>query len=162
VGNEVTVWVAVIVCNGVAVGVAVWVCVDVSVGVAGTVVVGLRPVLGEVSVLLEGLGAGEPDIVGEITFGVLDPPEQPVIATEASMVNVPKLTAVSLALSAVPAMVVRSFIEPPHVPGRWQFFPPVLASQTGTEEKTRGVSSRRPRWPEAGRRKRRQLNHKAR
>jgi hypothetical protein len=118
-GNVVTVWVAVTVGSGVCV--TVWVLVGVFVGVAGTVVVGVRPVPGEASVVVvgEGLDVGEPDTDGENTVGVVvPPPEQPVTAAEASMVNVPKLTAVNFALSAGPAMVVRPIIEPPHAPGR--------------------------------------------
>jgi hypothetical protein len=34
------------------------------------------------------------------------------------MVIVPQQMTVSLAPSAVPALVVRTFIEPPHAPGR--------------------------------------------
>ena len=44
---------------------------------------------------------------------------QPETAAEPSMVKVPKPMAVSLVLSAVPVMVVRTFIQPPHAPTRF-------------------------------------------
>jgi hypothetical protein len=43
---------------------------------------------------------------------------QPATATDARMVTVPQPTTVSRTLGAAPAMVVRTFIEPPHAPGR--------------------------------------------
>ena len=45
---------------------------------------------------------------------------QAEIAAEASMATMPQLAAVSLAPSPVPAVVVRTFIEPPLASGRWR------------------------------------------
>jgi hypothetical protein len=60
---------------------------------------------------------------------------QPETAAEPSMVKVPKPMAVSLVLSAVPAMVVRTFIQPPHAPTR---FPRSRHCKPVSEAKTRG------------------------
>ncbi len=43
---------------------------------------------------------------------------QPATATDARMATVPQPTTVSRTLGAAPVMVVRTFIEPPHAPGR--------------------------------------------
>jgi hypothetical protein len=56
---------------------------------------------------LVGVGEGEDDVQAEI-------------AAEASMVKVPQPMAVNLALSPVPAVVVRTFMKPPHASGRWR------------------------------------------
>ena len=45
--------------------------------------------------------------------------EQAESATEANTVKAPQPAAVSLVLSTVPAMVVRTFMEPPRGSGRW-------------------------------------------
>jgi hypothetical protein len=45
-------------------------------------------------------------------------PEQAAIVTEASAIRIPQPTAASLALSLVPATVLRTFMEPPHASGR--------------------------------------------
>jgi len=63
-------------------------------------------VLGEV--LSPGENEGDPAEVG------VDPPVQAESAAEATMVVVPQPMTVNIALSPVPAMVVRTFMEPPH------------------------------------------------
>jgi hypothetical protein len=45
-------------------------------------------------------------------------PEHAAIVTEASTATMPQPTAASLALSLVPAAVLRTFTEPPHASGR--------------------------------------------
>jgi hypothetical protein len=57
--------------------------------------------------------------------------EQAERATEASMVKAPQATAVSRTLSTVPAMIGRTFIEPPQGSGRRRIYFPVPAAQTG-------------------------------
>ncbi|MGO8888874.1 MAG: hypothetical protein ACLQB1_04055 [Streptosporangiaceae bacterium] len=52
------------------------------------------------------------------TVGVEVDPLQAETATGASRVRAPQHTAVSLARNAVPAIVVRTFMGPPHAPGR--------------------------------------------
>ena len=52
------------------------------------------------------------------TVGVEEDPLQAETATGASRVRAPQHRAVSLARSAVPAIVVRTFMGPPHAPGR--------------------------------------------
>jgi hypothetical protein len=66
----------------------------------------------------------EPVTEGE-NIGGVEPGEdvQPATAAEPSRVKVPKPMAVSLVLSAVPAMVVRTFIKPPHAPSSGKPFP---------------------------------------
>jgi hypothetical protein len=59
-----------------------------------------------------------------------DDPEQAESATEPSTVKAPRPAAVNLALSIVPAMVVRTFMEPPHRPGRWRPCLRIPASET--------------------------------
>jgi len=61
-------------------------------------------VLGEV--LSPGENEGDPAEVG------VDPPVQAESAAEATMVVVPQPMTVNIALSPVPAMVVRTFMEP--------------------------------------------------
>jgi hypothetical protein len=91
---------------------------------------GLAVGLGLVVVLGLGLTLGEPDAVavaGEPAEvedeGVGSAPEDGVpehaaIVTEASAITIPQPTAASLALSLVPATVLRTFMEPPHASGR--------------------------------------------
>jgi hypothetical protein len=47
-------------------------------------------------------------------------PVQAETAAEASMTMAPQPMTANLALSPVPAMVVRTFMEPPQAPGRWR------------------------------------------
>ncbi len=81
----------------------------------------------EVAPLLAVLLAAAPAVAEPVTEGekmagvvVDEEPEQAESATEPSTVKAPKPAAVNLALSTVPAMVVRTFMEPPHRPGRWR------------------------------------------
>jgi len=70
-------------------------------------------VLGEV--LSPGENEGDPAEVG------VDPPVQAESAAEATMVVVPQPMTVNIALSPVPAMVVRTFMETLLMrPGRWR------------------------------------------
>jgi hypothetical protein len=123
--------VAVLVTVAVAVGVAVAVCdaeaVDVMPGVLGVAVLPEETVPPEETVLpgeagapAEPVAVAEPVTEGEKTVGV-DEDEvevQAETAARASRVRAPQQTAVSRAPSAVPATVVRTFIEPPHARGR--------------------------------------------
>jgi hypothetical protein len=84
------------------VAVAVAVAVAVLVGVAVDVAVAVP----------------EGEDVGSVTPGV--PPEQAEIAAEASMATMPKLRAVRLARSPVPAAVACTFMKPPHPSGKWR------------------------------------------
>ena len=76
---------------------------------------------------------GEMVTEGEKTVGVLGDEDdvQAETATGASRVRAPQHSAVSLALSGVPAIVPRTFMNPPHAPGRLRLFFPVPASGTG-------------------------------
>ena len=81
--------------------------------------------------LVTALAVAEPVTEGEKMAGVVvdEDAEQAESATEPSTVKAPKPAAVSLALSTDPAMAGRTFIEPPHRPGRWRpcFRIPALA-----------------------------------
>jgi hypothetical protein len=88
-----------------ALGVALAVPLDKIVGVAETVLPGENEV---------GVAEGEDAVQAETD-------------TEASMVKVAQLMAVDLALSLIPAMVVRIFMGPPHASGRWLARLPVPA-----------------------------------
>jgi hypothetical protein len=64
----------------------------------------------------------EPDSVGGNT-DVPDPPEvQAETTPETSTAKMAQPTAVSVALRAIVAIAVRTFIEPPHAPGRCRSF----------------------------------------
>ena len=81
--------------------------------------VGVTPLLAVL--LMTALAVADPVTEGEKMAGVdVDDAEQAETATEASTVKAPQPTAVSLVLSTVPAMVVRTFMEPPRGPGRWR------------------------------------------
>ena|SRR5215469_11541586 len=68
--------------------------------------------LGDSDGVGEALSPGEND--GDPAEGGVDPPEQAETAAEATMVMVPQPMTVSIALSPVPATVMRTFMEPPH------------------------------------------------
>ena len=108
-GATVGVGVGVGVENGVGVGVGVDVAVGVPVGVpvsfAGRLTGG--DVAGVPSVIV---------VVADAAGGV--DPEQAEIAAEASMAMAPKPMTLNIALSPVPAMIVRSVMEPPHASRR--------------------------------------------
>ena len=82
--------------------------------------------------LAAALAVAEPVTEGEKMAGAFvdDDAEQAESATEPSTVKAPRPAAVSLALSTVPAMVVRTFMEPPHRPGRWRPCFRIPASET--------------------------------
>ncbi len=117
-----------------AVTVAVTVCVtgagepEVTPGVPDAVDVAVLPdgdVLPGEGVWPEEAGAvadpvGEMVTEGEKTVGVVGDEDdvQAETATGASRVRAPQHSAVSLALSGVPAIVPRTFMNPPHAPGR--------------------------------------------
>jgi hypothetical protein len=109
---------------------AVLVTVDVAVAVLGAGELELTPGVPDATVLPdEGELPDEADAVtdpvgemvtdGEKTVGVEDEDEvHAETATGASRVRAPQHMAVSLALSGVPVIVLRTFIDPPHAPGR--------------------------------------------
>ena len=106
---------------GVADADAVRVTVGVAEGDTDLLADGLALGLAErLAVLLDEVdGVGEVDLAGENEEDAaakgLDPdPEQADTATEASMVMLLQPMTANFALSPVPAMVVRTFIEPPH------------------------------------------------
>ncbi len=141
----------------VAVALCVTVAVAVVVGRLDGLTVALVPVLGETDpavpvavaeTVIEGVKVG--------TVGEEEDDVQPEITPEATMVKVPQPMAVSRTLSAVPAMVARTFIEPPRAPGRTVNPFPVPASEnrigTGKQLATRYY----PGGPKAGLPKHRQ------
>jgi hypothetical protein len=115
----------------VAGAVAVLVTVAVAVAAPGAGVLELTPGVPDATVLLdEGELPEEADAVtdpvdevftdGEKTVGV-DEDEDEVhaeTATAASRIRAPQHMTVSLARSGVPAIVLRTFMDPPHAPGR--------------------------------------------
>jgi hypothetical protein len=94
-------------------------------------VLALGVVLGAVplAVPVGSVGPTDPDTVTDGMVGdVVDvPPVHAVIAVEASMASAP--APASLAVSAIPAKVMRPLIEPPHPPAAVVRFP-AMASQT--------------------------------
>ena len=70
--------------------------------------------------------------------GVVVPevPEQAESTTQARMAETPQPTAVSRTLSTVPAMVVRTFMEPPGGSGGWRICFPIPAPETTSEQKS--------------------------
>ena len=84
------------------------------------VAVGLTPLLAVP--VMTALAVADPVTEGEKMAGVDEDEdaEQAEIATEANTVKAPQPAAVRLVLSTVPAMVVRTFMEPPCGPGRWR------------------------------------------
>jgi hypothetical protein len=71
-----------------------------------------------VEVLPSEAGAMVSDGAKVDTVGVEVDPLQAETATAASKVRAPQHTAVSFTRNAVPAIVVRTFMGPPHAPGR--------------------------------------------
>jgi hypothetical protein len=118
VGNRVADWVGVAVGSRVEVGVAVVVCVTVGVADddADALSEELAAELGESDTepLVPALTLTDPVTEGENVGGVEveEPPEQAESPTEASTVKVAQPMAVSRTLSAVRAMVARTFIAP--------------------------------------------------
>jgi hypothetical protein len=102
--------------DAVAVGEAVAVTAELAEGLV--LAVGVTPLL---AVPLT-LAVADPVTEGEKMAGVDDDEEaeQAESATEASTVKAPQPAAVSLVLRTVPAMVVRTFMEPPRGSGRWR------------------------------------------
>jgi len=74
----------------------------------------------------------ETDAPGENGVGVGEGEDavQAETDADASVTNVPQPMAVNLALSPSPAMVARSFMEPPHVSVMWRTRFPVPVSET--------------------------------
>jgi hypothetical protein len=98
-------------------------------GVSEGLALALGEALGEALALGLALAEalGEAEDVGSAPEDVADVQAERV--TEASMAKMPP-TAASLALNPVPAGVVRTFMEPPHAPGKWQPGFPDPASET--------------------------------
>ena len=81
----------------------------------------VEPCAGEVVPLGSGRGIVPEMVTDGVkvgTVGVEEDPPQAETATGARRVRAPQHRAVSLARSAVPAIVVRTFMGPPHAPGR--------------------------------------------
>jgi len=74
--------------------------------------------LGELDAVADGLvvDEGGAEVVGSAPEE--GDPEHAAIVTEASTVTMPQPTAASLGLDLLPAMVLRTFMEPPHASGR--------------------------------------------
>jgi hypothetical protein len=107
-------------------------------GVSDELAEELALVLGEVAPVVPlglVLGVADPVSAGKNGVGVAEGEDvvQAETDAEASMVKVAQLTAVSLALSPVLMMIVRTFMGPPHASGRWRTRFPVLLP----EEKSR-------------------------
>jgi hypothetical protein len=107
-------------------------------------------VSGDAVVAEEGVLAKEAPLVtvGEmIVGGVVDVDEvHAETATGTSRVRAPQQRAVSLALSGVPAIVPRTFMDPSSCAGQMTIVFPFPAAETGIpERKTRNRSGRRPR-----------------
>jgi hypothetical protein len=111
-GGEV---VTVTVGNTVVVGDTVTVGDAVAGGEADVPGKGLVLVVGAVPLPAVPLAVADPVTEGEKMAGVVgeEPPEHAEIPTEASTVRTPKPAAVNRVLSTVPAMGVRTFMEPP-------------------------------------------------
>jgi hypothetical protein len=95
------------------------------------------------------LAVAEPVTEGEKMAGAVvdEDAEQAERATEPSTVKAPRPAAVSLALSTVPAMVVRTFMEPPHRPGRWR---PCFRSRRQKHFRIPAAETGRRRKPRSG------------
>ena len=94
-------------------------------GVADRDADGLTLALGVVTLAVrldKAVGVAEMLAPGENLVGAAEGEDavQAETAAEARMVKVPHPMAVNLALSLVPAVVVRTFIELPHASGRWR------------------------------------------
>jgi hypothetical protein len=77
------------------------------------------PAEAEVPEDAETVPVGEVVTVGEMIVGLVDEDEvQAETATGASSVRAPQHSAVSLAPNGVPAVVPRTFMDPPPAPGR--------------------------------------------
>jgi hypothetical protein len=142
-------------------GATVIVCVTVTSGVAGDVDGDEAEVTPGVEVLPDGdvtpERADAPDavpvitdgekIVGGAVGGAVDDPEvQAETATRARRVRAPQHRAVSLALSGVPAVVPRTFMDPSSCARQMTTVFPLPAAETGiSERKMRDRSGRRPR-----------------
>ena len=97
----------------------VLVTVEVTVGSADGLVPGLGVTAPSV-LLIVALAVADPVTEGEKIAGVVGDEDdvQPEITTEASRVTAPQPIAVNRTLPAVPAVVVRTLIEPPRAPVR--------------------------------------------
>jgi hypothetical protein len=109
--------------NGLAGGLGVADGVALALGVADGVAGVLALALGVVTLAVpldKAVGVAETLPAGENLAGAAEGGDavQAETAAEASMVKVPQPMAVNLALSPVPAVVVRTFMEPPHASGR--------------------------------------------
>jgi hypothetical protein len=79
------------------------------------------------------VGEAEPVTDGVKMAGVVveEVPEQAESTTQAKMAETPQPTAVSLAPSIFPAMVVRTFMEPPGGSAGWRICFPIPAPENG-------------------------------
>ena len=119
---------------GVTVLLGVTVGLEVGLGVTVGLEVGLGAPLDEAVAVAEALA--EDDDVGRRAEGEDDVVQAETVA-EASMIKMPQPTAASLALSPVPPMVARTFMEPPHASGRWRPCFPFLPQKPASERQPR-------------------------
>jgi hypothetical protein len=92
-----------------------------AVGDASAVLAGVVPALAEKLIVESGAGelpAASEDAGDDVDDAVGVDPVQAEIAAEANMVMAPQPMTLNSAPRPVPAMVVRSFMEPPHAPRR--------------------------------------------
>jgi hypothetical protein len=83
------------------------------------------------------VGEAEPVTDGVKIAGVVveEVAEQAESTTQARTAETPQPTALSRAPSTVPAMVVRTFMEPPDGSARWRICFPIPAPETASEQK---------------------------
>lgn len=124
------------------------VCVTVGVADGDTAPLADGLALAEAAAVLlaEIADVGEVGAAGENEVGTAEgvDPVQAETAAEASMVMVLQPMTASLALSPVPAMVVRTFMEPPHASGRWRPRFRVPARETGPRRRKRDPAAAAP------------------
>ncbi|HCU92241.1 MAG TPA: hypothetical protein DHU96_05685 [Actinobacteria bacterium] len=127
---------------------AVCVTVGVADGDTAPLADGLALALAEPAAVLlaEIADVGEVGTAGENEVGTAEgvDPVQAETAAEASMVMVQQPMKANLALSPVPAMVVRTFMEPPHASGRWRPRFRVPARETGSRRRKRDPAAAAP------------------
>jgi hypothetical protein len=106
---------------------------------------------GRLADLLLGTAVGETEPVtdGVKMAGVVvdELPEQAESTTQARMTETPPPATASRPLSTVPAMVVRTFMEPPGGSARWRICFPIPATETASEQKSAWPAWTAPRVP---------------
>jgi hypothetical protein len=130
--------------DGLRVGLAEGLALALDVATPG---VPLAEAVGVADALVEGEDGGSAAEDGDVV--------QAETAAQVSMVAMPQPTAVNVALSPFPAMVVRTFTKPPHASGRWRPRFPVPRQEPASEGETHGRPGRCPRRLKTEPRKRR-------